>query len=443
MKHAAGIVLALSLALAVFGPAAAQQEGLIPATVRSSVSAAVDQGERVGVVLGYTRNGEHDFYAFGEMAAGQGGSLSADTIFEIGSVTKLFTAETLAALSLTEDVSLRTKLSEIWPGRLAGSPITLAELATHTAGLQRRIPDEALAQNSEAALLASVGDAGETGNAPSYSNTGMALLARALAVRTGNPPADNVLRLVSTPMGLHDTDYEPVDRPRLAHPHLGRVDISDTRMETVEIARGAGGLYSTPRDLLRFVEEHLAPSNPEVARLVEVSLDGAEGVPLGWQVHDDGLRRIFHHTGEANGYQVFVGFRQDTQSGVVLMANSSVEDELQWIALHLLDPAAPLPVFEVRDEAAMLGEFAGHTGEYVVEGDDSGNAIIIREDAGGLVYVETGPDGAPVRQAPLVEVETGVFQIRGAPIFLEFEPGEAGTVRLRAGGSEYRLLRQE
>lgn len=201
-------------------------------------------------------------------------------------------------------------------------------------------------------------------------------------------------RFIAAPMGLADTGFEPADPSRLAHPHLGRIDIAGTRPATVEIARGAGGLYSTPRDLLRFVEQHMAPQDEAAARIVAATLDGANGHPLGWQVHDDGTRRIFHHSGDANGYQVFIGFRRDTQTGVVLLANSSAEDGLQQIALHLLDDSVPLPVFTADGEAAPAAGLDRYAGAYVVEGDDSGNGISILATADGLVYVETGPDGA-------------------------------------------------
>jgi CubicO group peptidase (beta-lactamase class C family) len=340
-------------------------------------------------------------------------------------------------------MSLDTGLAEIWPGRLAGSRIDLAQLATHTAGLPRQIPDDALAGNDEAALLSAVDTASEAGGEAAYSNTGMAILARALAARTGETPAANLQRLVAAPLGLADTGFEPADAARLAHPHLGRTDIAGTRPATVSIARGAGGLYSTPRDLLRFVEQHLAPQDEEIASLVNTVLEGADGHPLGWQVHDDGARRIFHHSGDANGYQVFVGFRRDTATGVVLLANSSAEDGLQQIALHLLDSAVPLPAFGPSGDAAASAALDRYAGEYVVEGDTSGNRIAILATADGLIYVETGLDGAPVRRAPLVERQPGVFRIRGAPIVLDFETGEAGVARLTAGETEFRMLRQD
>lgn len=443
MKHARLLLLALTAAAATACAPADAGDAALPPAVQASIVSAVEEGGRVGVVVGYIRDGEASFFAHGEMAAGSGRPVGPETIFETGSVTKLFTAETLAALTLDGAVSLDTGLAEIWPERLAGTPIVLAQLATHTAGLPRQIPDDALAGNDEAALLAAVDAAGEAGGEAAYSNTGMAILARALAVRTGETPAANVHRLVAAPMGLADTGFEPVDADRLAHPHLGRTDIADTRPATVSIARGAGGLYSSPRDLLRLVEQHLAPQSGEIASLVELVLEGADGHPLGWQVHDDGTHRIFHHSGDANGYQAFVGFRRDTATGVVLLANSSAEDGLQQIALHLLDSTVPLPVFAAAGEAAAPEALDRYAGAYVVEGDDSGNRITILATSDGLIYVETGPDGAPVRRAPLVEREPGLFQIRGAPIRLDFETGEAGMVRLTAGDAEFRLLRQD
>ena len=423
-------------------PVQAQTPAVLPDSVRASVASAVQQGGRVGVVIGYSQEGRHEFFAEGVLIAGGEAPINADSVFEVGSVTKLFTAETLAALALNSAVSLETPLSQIWPEALPHARITLGDLATHRAGLPRAIPAMALQHNDEAALLASV--RGHHAPAPdaAYSNLGMAVLARALARRTGRSVSDTLFNQLTGPGGLTQTGYDIIDPHRLAHPHLERMDTYGARTATADIARGAGGLYTTPRDLLRFVDQHVNPPTDVIARQVAVTLEGYDGRPLGWQVHDDGARRIYHHGGDANGYQVFVGFRRDTATSVVVMANSSTEDALQQIGLHLLDGSVPLPQFTRSGGQSSQNDLSGYVGDYTIEGDDSGNVITLSATADGLAYAEFGPDGALVRRAPLRMRDPGVFQIRGTPIVLVFVDGPTGEARLVVGDTQMRMLRQ-
>ena len=270
-----GAVLAAALA---WSPAFAE-DALIPAPMQASVRAAVDDGGRVGVVIGYHRDGRSAFYAYGSTAVEDGRPVDPDTIFEVGSVTKLFTAETLAAMAVAGEVALDTTLAEIWPERRSGGGITLGDLATHRAGLPREIPAGALIGNDEAALLGAL-DTSSSEADIDYSNAGMAILARALVRRAGESLPMLVERRVAGPMGLNSTAYAPVDPSRLARAHVGGVDISDTRSQTVDMARGAGGLHTTARDLMHFLEQHLRRQPGRSGEIVEVALSGDDGVPL-------------------------------------------------------------------------------------------------------------------------------------------------------------------
>lgn len=432
-----GAILAAALAWS----STSADDGVIPPAAQASVRAAVDDGGRPGVVIGYLRDGETAFYSYGSTAVEDGAPIGPDSIFEVGSVTKVFTTEILAALTVAGEVNLDTTLAEIWPERRFGGKTTLVDLATHRSGLPRDIPDLALANDDEAALLAALDTASATTDV-AYSNAGMAILARALAARTGQSPAMLVERLISGPMNLASTGYEPADVNRLAHPHVGRSDIGATRPRTVGIARGAGGLHTTARDLLAFLEHQLHPRPGRPAETVRLSLSGADGLPLGWQVHQQGDRRIFHHSGEADGYQAFVGFHhEDGGVAVVLLTNSSKQDDLQSIALHLLDPSVPLPVFEAGpadQEGGALGRFAG---VYLIEGQEQGNRLEFVDLGGELGYVETDPDGRVIRRSRLEEASPGEFRLRGAPVRVVFE--EAGRARLLIGEQTVTLILQD
>jgi len=440
MKRPAFLIGGAILASALAWTSASAEDRIIPAPVEESVRAAVESGGRAGVVIGYIRDGRSDFYAYGSTAVEGGAPVDPDTIFEVGSVTKVFTAEALAALVIEGEVGLDTTLAHIWPERRSGTATTLADLATHRAGLPRSIPDQALADNDEAALLAALDGTSAT-TETAYSNTGMAILMRAMAALTGESPARLIARLVTGPMGLDSTSYLPVDASRLAHPHVGGADILETRPGTIEIARGAGGLHATARDLLSFLEQHLDRRPGRSGEIVDLALSGRDGAPLGWQVHQQGDRRIFHHSGEADGYQAFIGFH-DAEGGVavVLLTNSSQEDDLQNIALHLLDSSVPLPAFAPAPVGRERTALAGVSGVYLIEGQEQGNRIAFVDLGAELGYVETAPDGRVIRRARLEKIGPAEFRLRGAPIRILFEAG--GRARLIAGDQTLVLLPQ-
>ena len=408
----------------------------LPPAVEANVRSAVDDGGRIGVVLGYSRDGETTFFGYGATALDQGAPVDADTIFEVGSVTKVFTAEMLAARVLRGAVALDTPLAAIWPDRPIDPALTLGDLATHRAGLPRTIPAAALTNGDDGSLLSALDDASGAQDA-SYSNAGMAILARALVVESGQTLPTLLEQSITGPLGLDSTGYRVVDPDRLARPHIGR---SETRVETAAIAHGAGGLYTTAGDLMTFLDSHHPDPFGAIETPADLALAGVDGVPLGWRVHEGNGLRIFHHGGEAEGYQAFIGLNQNTGVRVVLLTNSSVEDDLQQIALHLLDQHTPLPQFQ---QARPVAAFDHLTGTYEIEGEEHGSSITLVNLGDGLGYVETGPDGAVVRRSRLEAVGPVEFRLRGTPIIIRFSGTDPDRARLIVGDQQMGLVRTE
>lgn len=407
----------------------------LPAPVEAAVRSAVEDGGRAGVIVGVIDAEGTRYFAHG--AAHEGGpALDADSLFGLGSVTKVFTAETLAALTVDGAVDPRTPTTAIWPD--AGGEVELWRLATHRAGLPREIPTAALQADDPAPLLALLEQATPAAE-PAYSNAGMAILGLALAEATGQPLAQLIQTRLTGPAGMVDTGYAP-DPARLARPHLDGMDISATRPDTPVVGRGAGGLYSSADDLLTWLGLRLDPPAGREARIAALALGGSPAGPLGWQTHQGDGFTVYHHGGDGHGYQAFVGLRPDTGVGVVLLSNASTDDGLQAIALHLLDETVPLPTFgapaTVED-----GGLEAFTGVWRVADDPEGNRIALRIIDGGLAYIETTPDGREVRRTPLRRLDATTFELRGAPVRIIFAPDAPATARLEAGGQSHALVR--
>ena len=413
----------------------------IPGPVQTAVRDAVDQGGRPAVVLGLLNpTGEH-YYAYGTAEAGREVAVSHETTFAIGSLTKLFTAEVLARQVVDGALSLDTSLGELWDGLEAGDEIRLWQLASHQAGLPRNIPAAALQRNDIDPLLAMLAQRETGADSPRYSNAGMALLGAALAHRAQAPLSDLMETAVLGPLGLTATGYTP-DAATLAHPHRRDEDISAQRPATVSVAHGAGGLHSSARDLLQLARHHLDPPSAADAEAVALVFGHAsERYPaLGWQVHEDGELVVYHHGGDGNGYQGFIGLRPDNGGAVVLLSNSSADDALQDIALHLLDPRVPLPSFDHPSAIALDPQLLeAYAGRYVIADDPDGNTIDLQVEDGRLVWIERGPTGELVRRSRLYAEDDRHLVLREIPVRLSFSDGTRGSAVLQAGDTRYEL----
>lgn len=409
----------------------------IPADVRASIDTAVERGHRVGVVVGLVNPQGRHFHASGVLAAGGDTPMTPGTKVGIGSLTKLFTAELLADAVIAGRLTLDTPVASLLPVH-DSADTRLWQLATHRAGLPRQLPAAALEADDVQRLYASLSAKRELPAEPAYSNVGYSLLGQAIAASAETSLPFLVESRIADPMQLTATSYAP-DRAQIAMPHHGRTTITPSTIP--KIAYGSGGLYSTAADLLTFVQWHLYPETPDqrarVGLLTGNGLPGGAG-SLGWKRHREGDIEVFHHGGDGNGYQAFVGFRPANGTGVVLLTNSSADDALQQVALHLLVPDVPLPDFD-HSPAMLLtaAQLAPYEGRYQIV--DDGNFIELFATDDGLAYVERDGDGNTVRESRLFAVAPDTFELREIPVTIAFDG--PGSATLTAGEQAFKMQR--
>ncbi len=224
------------------------------------------------LVLGVVRDGQTSIQGFGRRAGDENEAPGADTLFRIGSITKAFTGQVLASLAADGAVSLADPLTKYAPEFVApmsegGRPIRLVDLATHSAGLPREVPHAPgppddpfvnITPEAFAAWLQANPLMFTPGTSVSYSNFGFDLLAAALA-RAADEPYPHLLEArVTQPLGLHDTTFA-LSAGQQDHVMPGH-DFSGSPMpnaRTGSVIVGSGGLYSTARDLLAWLQWHL------------------------------------------------------------------------------------------------------------------------------------------------------------------------------------------
>lgn len=241
---------------------------LDPSIVRDFAErvAAPYLSDTTGVVVGIATRADSSFQGFGRIDAGRAMPPDQSTLFEIGSITKVFTSILLARRSHAGAIDLDLPIGRIVPV-FAAAPdwITPRSLATHTSGLPRlpvplwKLPflsAENPYANITTADLAAWLARYRPRRPPKpgqihYSNLGVGLLGQTLALASGLTYEDAVRRYVLTPLGLDDTcvHLDTDQLRRLATPHRkpGRA----TRLWDFDALAGAGALRSTATDLVR------------------------------------------------------------------------------------------------------------------------------------------------------------------------------------------------
>ncbi|ABS02439.1 serine hydrolase domain-containing protein [Kineococcus radiotolerans] len=299
-----------------------------------------------GLVVAAVRGGETAVHGAGS-AGGAGTVPDGRTLFQIGSVTKVFTTLALAAAVTRGELALDTPVDASFPELSSPLPrpaITTAHLATHSSGLPRLPPGvllRGLRQRSDPYrglspedLVAGYGrcrSGARPGRRFRYSNFGVALLGQALARRAGTSWERLVADEVTGPLGLRDTvaDVRPDQQDRRATGHSARRrPVPDWTLDAVA---PAGGLWSTADDVLAFLRAHLEPGDgalPDALRLVQQPRFRANRwlqVCLGWMLTP--LRGTEHsvlwHNGGTGGFFSFAGFQPQLGVGVVVLSNTA------------------------------------------------------------------------------------------------------------------------
>jgi D-alanyl-D-alanine-carboxypeptidase/D-alanyl-D-alanine-endopeptidase len=444
------LTLAIALA-ACSAPAAPPARPTLPTTNvdpdgphRAAVAAQVQpflESELIsGLVVGLYDGGKLEIYGFG---AGPGGKPpTGSTLFEIGSVTKVFTGILLADAVQRREVSLDGPVSELMPPGITvptGNKvaITLRHLMVHSSGLPRVPPsltaprpdpyagygEEHLYRDLLATELES-----PPGTRISYSNYGVGLLGFALGRKIGGGYAAALQERVLKPLGMRDTYFGfPPGAPRAEGTDE---DLQPALPWTFDALAGAGALVSTARDQLRLIDAELdalagsklplrAPLRlTQESQLEEVGANAG----LGWVIDREGR---YWHNGGTGGFHSFVGFDPKSRRGVVILAatSTSLVDRLSSILYKVLakEPSPPV-VFPTADKLAPLA------GNY----DFSGTTLTISV-SGKRIYIE-GPGEPRHRLQPLTETEFLLEPLNAVVVFQK-EGDKVARIVFAVGGT--------
>ncbi len=258
-------------------------------------------------------------------------------VYQIGSVTKVFTALLLALEVVEGRLTLETRVGELAPAldELPVGDVTLGALVTHTGGLPRLPPGmwrkafgagarNPYADIDEPALYAAVGAVTPRPRSrPVYSNLGFGLLGTALARHLRTSYDEAVRARIATPLGMSVTRSHP-DAHQPGHTRRGRVR---RQVWTFDALAGAGALWSSVDDLalLRARAPRAARGGAgEAIRLTQQPRvrSGRMEQAMAWIRLSGKDGELLFHNGGTAGYRSFVGVDVDRRRGVVVLGDS-------------------------------------------------------------------------------------------------------------------------
>ncbi len=360
------IISALGFFLSLPGALAQSSSGSpVPSDseIRKIVAERINR-QAVAIVVGVIEPAGRRVVAYGSLAKDDKRSPDGDTVFEIGSVTKVFTSLLLADMAQRGEVALTDPVAKYLPSGVkmperGGRVITLEDLARHRSGLPRlptNLEVNADPKNPYAhytvkqlyEFLSSYSLPRDPGGLFEYSNLGGGLLGHVLSLASGKDYESLVQSRICRPLRMSRTaiTLSPDMQSRLAPGHDSRLE--RTPNWDIPTLAGAGALRSTANDMLSFLAAQLGYTNPELAPAIAVTrsnwqpANAGMEIGLGWLKRPKKGSEVIWHNGGTGGYRSFAGFDPKARAGVVVLTNVYTAAGVDDLGFHFLDPEAPL-----------------------------------------------------------------------------------------------------
>ncbi|KXJ31058.1 class C beta-lactamase [Pseudomonas sp. HUK17] len=372
----------LSVLLGLTLPLLANAATSLDDEVRTAARAVMAEQDLPGLAIGVSAPGLRRLYYFGVADRRSSQPVDAATLFEIGSLSKTYTATLGGYAAATGRLRLDETVAQVRPA-LAGSAIgqaSLLQLATYSAGgLPLQFPDSVTRDDQTTAFYRAFQPPFPAGSRRLYSNPSIGLFGALAAQRLDEPFATALQRHVLTPLGLSHT-YLQVPAAAQDHYAWGHGKKGEPlRVNPGIYAEEAYGIKTTAGDLLGFIEANLNPGRlpAPLAKAITTTQQGyyrsgpmtqglgweaypyplaktqllagntpamaLEPQPVDWQ-HPPLLAsgaRLLNKTGSTNGFGAYALFVPERRIGLVILANrnypNSARIETAWRILQQLD----------------------------------------------------------------------------------------------------------
>jgi len=323
-----------------------------------------------GMVIGVISGDDTFILGLGETVKDNGVKPNGQTVWQIGSASKVFTTNIFAAMVVEGKIKLTDPIRNYIPEDVKvpsyeGRQITLLDLATHTSGFPRSIESEDLKSDLSGGYqknpyytakefypwLNNYKLEVKPGTRYLYSNVGFALLGDILARREGITYGELVDKYIANRYGLKDTTVSPNKKQKMREAASYWMNGDLVQNDWVfKFEQPSGGIYSTADDLTKFVrlnlgliDEHYYPVTDiahgvyvQRTELVNPYSFGLSGMALGWEVDysHNALPVTFSKNGWVSGFNTWIFLVPSEKMGIFSISNKPcifVDEELKNI----------------------------------------------------------------------------------------------------------------
>lgn len=358
-----------------------------------------------------------------------------NSIFQIGSITKQFTAAVIMQLQEEGKLSVQDKLSKYYPGFANGDKITIEHLLTHTSGIYNYTNDTTLmksdvtkhySQSQMVEMFKKYPPDFEPGTKWNYSNSGYSLLGYIIEKVTGKPYERVVRERILQPLGMSHSgfDFAHVKDAEKAKGYFTLASTKATPAPIVDstIAYSAGALYSTVEDLYKWEKAIKTDKILKPASWNRIFTPYMNKYGYGWGIDSLYGKLTTSHSGGIHGFSSFL-LRVPEEDLVVIMMDNSSSGALgklsKTLAAIALDKPYDLPTAkkEIQVDHSILSRY---TGEYQLAPTFS---ITVRLDGNQLKAQATGQP-----EFELFPEKENLFFLKVVDAKVEFIKDDAGNV---------------
>ncbi|NRB62275.1 MAG: serine hydrolase [Saprospiraceae bacterium] len=349
------------------------QTKALPPEIIEAINERITNGYTPSVAIALIDSSGTYYFNFGKTQA-DGKEVNENTIYEIGSISKVFTGILLAQQVLDGDLQIDDEINNLLPDDIkvpvmGDNKITLGTLTDHTSGFPRMpsnftpanpnnpFADYTVDQMYE--FISTYQPTREVGSEYEYSNLAQGLLGHLLAKNKNTSYEELMRETIANPLDMDDTRIAFSERMKahLAPGHNGGKVVENWDIPTLA---GAGAIRSSTLDMAKFISANLGYTNTPITDAMNLSHKvrhdkaGEMMVGMGWHIKKGKDGDVYWHNGGTGGYRTFAGFVKETGKGVVVLTNSSQGSD--DIGFYLLDPSSELANLTFKSDAITLTE---------------------------------------------------------------------------------------
>jgi CubicO group peptidase (beta-lactamase class C family) len=385
----------------------------------------LENSSTVGIAVGTINDNQLQYYLKGLNSIENNIPISEDSIFEIGSISKIFTTLLLMDQVAKGKICLNDPIEKFLPDVKIPSKnnkkITFNHLLTHTSALPR-LPNNLVIGSLENPyknydikelydFLNNYQLTHIPGTKYEYSNLGIALLGHILTLMTNSSYESLLNTVICKELNLKNTSIflDNARKKNMAQAYHMKNPVSNWDFKVFE---GAGGILSNIKDMTLFLKTCMNLEENYLSKLLcdsykkkhEISLNLSMG--LGWHIFDS----IIFHDGATGGYRSFIGFDINKSKGIVVLSNST-ENLASELGLFFLDHEKfPIIQTELRSDFLDVNYLKQFIGNFQIDIPEKNLKQVFQIKLFGNQLVV---DLSSVFH--LIPVKKNIFQLKGLP----------------------------